>query len=98
MSAGARILIVEDDAVVRDLLVALLRAEDYEVAAEATGTAALRRAQTFQPDLAVVDVRLEPGPDGFTVARRLREDRPVAVLFLTAAGEAEEDRKSTRLN
>ncbi|TMM17159.1 MAG: response regulator transcription factor [Actinobacteria bacterium] len=87
---NARTLVVEDEQVVRDLLVAVLRAEGYEVSAAAEGGEALKQAKTFAPDLAVVDVRLGTGPDGFTVARRLREQSDVALLFLTGADEPDE--------
>jgi DNA-binding response OmpR family regulator len=82
--------VVEDEQVVRDLLVAVLRAEGYEVAASSEGNDALKQAKSFAPDLAVVDVRLGAGPDGFTVARRLREQTDVALLFLTGADEPDE--------
>ena len=88
-STPARTLVVEDEQVVRDLLVAVLRAEGYDVAATSGGDDALRRAKDFAPDLAIIDVNLGSGPDGFTVARRLRQESDVGLLFLTGADEPE---------
>lgn len=87
--APARTLVVEDERVVRELLIAVLRAEGYEVAAASGGEEALRRAKEFVPDLAVIDVNLGGGPDGFSVARQLREQSGVRLLFLTGADEPE---------
>ena len=87
----ARALIVEDDAAIREAVALALRDEGYEVRAEADGSAALESAERFRPDVAIIDIRLPPGPDGFDVARSLREGRDVPVMFLTAA-DALDDR------
>jgi DNA-binding response OmpR family regulator len=76
-------LVVEGEQVVRDLLLAALRSEGYEVDAACEGGEALSKARAFEPDLAIVDVRLGPGPDGLTVAQRLQDQFGVALLFLT---------------
>ncbi|MEX2289749.1 MAG: response regulator transcription factor [Mycobacteriales bacterium] len=89
--APARILLVEDDAPIRQALEAVLRAEGYEVEAQPDGSRAERVASSFCPDLALLDVRLQPGPDGFTVCRQLRRSRDLPVIFLTAA-ESIDDR------
>jgi DNA-binding response OmpR family regulator len=88
----ARMLVVEDDPIVRDLLVTVLRTEGYEAVAAPDASSAIKQAKTFRPDLALIDVRLGTGPDGFSVARRLREDADPALLFLTSADEAEDIR------
>jgi DNA-binding response OmpR family regulator len=88
----AKVLVVEDEPIVRDLLVTVLRTEGYEVLSVADGNGAFKEAKSFRPHLALVDVRLGSGPDGFTVARRLREEGDVALLFLTGADEAEDIR------
>lgn len=87
-----KVLVVEDEPVVRDLLVAVLRTEGYDALPVADGNGAMREAKSFGPDLALVDVRLGNGPDGYAVARRLREEADVALLFLTSADEAEDIR------
>lgn len=86
----ARALVVEDDDAIRQAVALALRGDGYEVCAEADGAAALDAAERFRPDVAIVDVGLPPGPDGFAVARRLREGSDLAVLFLTAADEVED--------
>src|SRR5436305_1427608 len=86
----AKVLVVEDEPIVRDLLVAVMRTEGYEVVPAGDASAALKQAKSFRPHLALIDVRLGNGPDGFTVARRLREEADVALLFLTSADEAED--------
>ena len=88
----AKVLVVEDEPIVRDLLVAVLRSEGYEVLPASDGNGALGKARSFGPHLALVDVRLGSGPDGYAVARRLREEGDVALLFLTSADEAEDIR------
>lgn len=82
-----RALIVEDDAAIRQALVMALRDDGYDVCAEENGAAALEAAERFRPEVAIIDVRLPPGPDGFVVARRLREASDLPVVFLTAADD-----------
>lgn len=85
-----RVLVVEDDATLRDSLEAALRHEGYDVRAESDGTEIGQAVDTFHPELAVVDVNLGDGPNGFAVARHLRVDDDVPVLFLTAADSLED--------
>jgi two-component system, OmpR family, response regulator len=80
----ARLLVVEDDANIVELLAASLRYAGFEVDTARDGQQALTAARTLRPDLIVLDVML-PGIDGFEVARRLgSEDVRCPVLFLTA--------------
>jgi two-component system OmpR family response regulator len=88
--APIRILVVEDDAAIRDAVVVALGDEGYEVRLAEDGSSALRRAEEFRPDLAIVDIRLPTGPDGLAVARRIREAKDLPVLFLTAADGLED--------
>src|SRR5437868_3820673 len=85
----ARILAVDDDPVVHDLLRDAAEVDGLELAIEEDATGALARAQSFKPDLAILDVRL-PGVDGFTVSRRLHDQGDLAVLFLTGADSLED--------
>jgi two-component system OmpR family response regulator len=86
-----RVLVVDDEAPITELLSTALRYMGYEVATAATGGAALEQASKTPPDLVVLDVML-PDIDGFEVCRRLRADGDfVPVIFLTAR-DAEEDR------
>jgi DNA-binding response OmpR family regulator len=88
--APVRILVVEDEASIREALVVALGDEGYEVRPAEDGLSALRGAEEFRPDLAIVDIRLPAGPDGLGVARRIREANDLPVLFLTAADGLED--------
>ncbi len=80
----ARLLVVEDDANIVELLAASLRYAGFEVATARDGQRALTAARELRPDLIVLDVML-PGIDGFEVARRLgAEGIRSPLLFLTA--------------
>ncbi len=82
---NARVLVVEDDAPVRHALEMAFRGEGYSVRAEPDGTSLQEVAEEFRPDVAVLDVRLPVGPDGYTMARMLRRSEDMPVLLLTAA-------------
>jgi two-component system OmpR family response regulator len=87
----ARILVVDDESAISDLLTMALRYEGCEVRSASTGHTAVRVAREFDPDAVVLDVML-PDLDGLEVLRRLRGRRAdVPVLFLTAR-DAVEDR------
>lgn len=82
-----RILVAEDEAIIRLDLVETLREEGYDVVAEVgRGDEALRLISEVKPDLAILDVRM-PGLDGIEVAREVVEQRSAAVLILTAFGQ-----------
>ncbi|MFN8075114.1 MAG: response regulator transcription factor [Kineosporiaceae bacterium] len=89
--SGVRVLVVDDEPTISDLLAMALRYEGCEVRTAETGEAASRAAEDFRPDAVVLDVML-PDCDGFEVLRRIRRDDPeIPVLFLTAR-DAVEDR------
>ncbi|MGH9154726.1 MAG: response regulator [Acidimicrobiales bacterium] len=92
MTGPGRILLVDDDATVTEVLTRYLEREGFTVEAVADGDTALARASTDPPDLVVLDLML-PGIDGLEVCRRLRRDAPgpVPVVMLTARGD-ESDR------
>jgi len=80
----ARVLIVDDEANIVELLAVSLRFQGFEVHTATSGTAALDRAREARPDAVILDVMM-PGMDGFGVLRRLRADGIDApALFLTA--------------
>ena len=80
----SRVLVVDDEPNIADLVTTALRYEGFEVSSAATGRAALDQIVAFRPHLVVLDVML-PDLDGFEVARRLRQEaQRVPVLFLTA--------------
>jgi DNA-binding response OmpR family regulator len=84
-----RVLIIEDDLDQARLAARLLRAREFEVAIEATGTSGLSAARVSPPDLILLDLIL-PDLDGYEVCRRLRQDeatRSVPIVLVTALGE-----------
>ncbi|MEE1619471.1 response regulator transcription factor [Brachybacterium sp. J144] len=86
----ARLLVVDDEPNIRDLLATSLRFAGFEVFTASTGNEAIREATENQPDLVVLDVML-PDMDGFTVTRRLRDrGEQYPILFLTAKDETQD--------
>ncbi len=86
----ARLLVVDDEPNIVELLSASLRFAGFEVATAANGLAALELARSFRPDLLVLDVMM-PGLDGFGVVRRMRsEGSRTPVVFLTAKDATED--------
>jgi DNA-binding response OmpR family regulator len=88
VKAGAtgRILVVDDDPTVADVVTRYLLRDGHDVECVADGRVALAKARESPPDLVVLDLML-PGMDGLEVCRRLRETSPVPVVMLTALGE-----------
>ncbi len=82
-SRDPRVLVVEDDEEIAQVLQRSLRMEGYDVRVAGDGEAALDEAATFHPDLVVLDLGL-PKLDGVDVAKRLREGDDVPILMLTA--------------
>jgi PAS domain S-box-containing protein len=68
---GGRVLLVEDEAAVRDSMIKLLELAGCSIAVAANGAAALEQAESFRPQLVLLDIGLK-GMDGFEIARRLR--------------------------
>ncbi len=86
-----RVLVVDDEVALTDLLSMALRYEGWQIRAVATGSAAVRVARQFRPDAVILDVML-PDFDGLEIMRRLRAQDPnLPILFLTAR-DAVEDR------
>jgi len=84
MPNNGRILIVEDDPSVREMLAEYLGTHSYEVAQADRGTAMREAVEKSLPDLVLLDVNL-PGEDGLTLARFLRERYDVGIIMVTAA-------------
>ncbi|HEX3611550.1 MAG TPA: response regulator transcription factor [Sporichthyaceae bacterium] len=81
---SVRVLVVDDEPSLTELLAMALRYEGWDIRTAADGTDALRIARDFRPDAVVLDVML-PDIDGLEVLRKLRADTPdIPVLFLTA--------------
>jgi DNA-binding response OmpR family regulator len=87
--AKSKILIVEDDLDIAEMLNAYFRVQGYEVFTVNWGEDGVRAAQTVLPDLMILDIRL-PDIDGYEVARRVRSDRrtnEIPIIFLTEKRE-----------
>ena len=81
-----KVLVVEDDETLSEMLEYNLARQDYDVLATANGRHALQLARTQNPDLILLDVML-PGMDGFEICRVLRQEMNVPILMLTARAE-----------
>jgi DNA-binding response OmpR family regulator len=80
-----KVLLVEDEATVRETLAQNLRDENYEVLTAADGAQGLKLAREAQPDLVILDLML-PELDGLSLCRLLRRDSDVPIIMLTARG------------
>ena len=85
-----RVLIVEDDEEIADVLRRSLRIEGYDVKVSGDGAHALDEAGVFEPDAVVLDLGLPGELDGIDVARRLRSGGDVPILMLTARDTLED--------
>lgn len=80
-----RVWLVEGDARLRNSLVGLFEQEGYEVCAEPDGSDLEGVLQRFHPDLAILDLSLPGRSDGYSLARRIRSQGDVPIVFVTAA-------------
>lgn len=81
-----RVLVVDDDASLRELLIGYLRREGFEVNGVEDGSAMFEWLASHQADLLILDLML-PGEDGLTLARRLRTHTDIPIIMLSARGE-----------
>jgi two-component system alkaline phosphatase synthesis response regulator PhoP len=81
-----KILVIDDEPSITNLVSAYLKPEGYEVYTAADGNAGLKAARAFKPDLIVLDIML-PGMDGIELLSRLRRETEVYVIMLTARTE-----------
>jgi two-component system response regulator MprA len=88
-TATGRVLVVEDDSEIADVLRRTLRQEGHEVRSAADGVAALEVAEDFVPDLVILDLGL-PKLDGVEVCRRLRAESDAPILILTARTQTDD--------
>ncbi len=82
----ARLLIVDDEMRIRELIKKYTKFEGYEVDEAADGMEALEKCRSNDYDLVILDIMM-PELDGFSVCRELRKNRPVPVIILSARGE-----------
>ena len=83
------IVVVEDEALLRDLIAKTLEAKGFEVTTAANAADAARAVKAHDPDAVVLDVELGPGPNGFDFAESMRVTSPdVGIVFLTNLPDA----------
>lgn len=91
MNKKPSVLVVDDDSMLRDVLKAILRADDYEIAGEASnGEAALMACRKLSPGVVLLDINM-PGIDGLEVLHAIRRDFPSIKVIMVSA-EATIDR------
>ncbi|MCP4867748.1 MAG: response regulator [Proteobacteria bacterium] len=92
---GRRILVVEDDAPIREVLVTTLRLSGYRVASAEDGTVALDVARAYKPELILMDLML-PGADGWELTQEIRSDpllgAPPVIVLSARVREADRQR------
>ena len=81
-----KVLIVEDDNNIAELLHLYLEKESFETVVAEDGLKGLELFEAFQPDLVLLDIMM-PGMDGWSVCRKIRESSKVPIIMLTAKGE-----------
>jgi two-component system OmpR family response regulator len=91
VAPDTRILIVEDEPAIQDMLAMALRFVGYDVRRAGTGSEAVAHAESARIDLALLDVML-PDTDGFALLRRLRQTHPTMAAVFVTARDALEDR------
>jgi DNA-binding response OmpR family regulator len=88
-----KVLVVDDERVVRDLLQTSLSAEGYEVVVASNGEEAIRLAKTGNPQVILLDIEM-PGIDGIETCKRLEADektRLIPIIMMTALGDRDID-------
>jgi len=86
LMANAKILVVDDEESILNLITAYLRPEGYEVYTASDGPSGIQAARVYKPDLVVLDIML-PGMDGIELLTSLRRESDVYVIMLTAKTE-----------
>jgi len=86
LTAKGRVLVVDDDASLSEMLAIVLRQEGFESLVVARGDEAMDAFREFRPDLVLLDLML-PGKDGIDVCREIREESGVPIVMLTAKGD-----------
>lgn len=84
--AGVKILVIDDEESIRNLVSSYLRPEGYEIYIANDGPSGLKAAQAYKPDLILLDIML-PGMDGIELLSRLRRESDAYVIMLTAKSE-----------
>ena len=90
--ARKHILVVDDDAMQREIMDAYLSMQDYDVTLAHNGVSGLKRASEFNPDLVILDVKM-PDMTGYEVCEILKTDYPDLPILLVTGFNAPEDRE-----
>jgi len=88
MKTGKKILVIDDEPLVVEVLKIMLEIKNYEIITASNGIEGIERSVREKPDLVILDI-LMPGMDGYQVCRKLKEDRKtmtIPVIMLTALG------------
>jgi two-component system OmpR family response regulator len=85
-----RLLVLEDDSSLREAIESVLAATGYDVRSLENALGLDGAIDDFRPDLAILDVRLPTGPDGFSAGRRIRAALGIPIIFVTAADSLED--------
>ena len=91
-----RVLVADDEALIRLGLKAMLEELDHEVITAANGREAIQQAQRLEPDIAILDIKM-PYTDGLQAAETLSRIRPLPILLLTALSDEEMVERATDL-
>ena len=94
-----RVLVVDDEVSITELLATVLRYEGFDVETAITGVEALRRVASFRPDVVLLDVQL-PDANGFDILNRIRSSgkmKNLPVLMLSGLGALEDIMKGLKL-
>ncbi|MBD2508491.1 response regulator [Nostoc muscorum FACHB-395] len=97
--SSKKILVIEDDAVTRNLFLEVLEAQGFDTIGAEDGVAGIQKAQEHLPDLVICDIQM-PDMDGYTVLARLRQDPYTAIIpfiFLTGSNTQTDVRKGMEL-
>src|SRR5688572_23230624 len=86
MPGNGRVLIVEDERDVREMLAEYLRTHDYEVVCADSGVTMRAEVERSLPDVVLLDIKL-PGEDGLSLARFLRERYDVGIIMVTGSSD-----------
>jgi len=95
MKMGKKILVIDDEPLVVEILKIMLEMKNYEIITASCGIEGIERAMREKPDLILLDI-LMPGLDGYQVCRKLKEDRKterIPIIMLTALGQSAEREK-----
>lgn len=94
-----KILVVDDQPTIRELVEATLRGEKYQIFQEASGEAAVETAKSEKPDLIILDVMMPDGMDGLETTRTIRSNETTKksiIILLSAKGQDEDIEKGKK--